>query len=73
MFIPQPFEPIRWEVSIKSPSAPSDCDPFTYSPMTWAHINLLGEYNFSKEELRDSVGIRGLKSNATKTYAKDSL
>ncbi len=25
--------------------------------MSWAHINMLGEYDFSDEKLRDSVGI----------------
>jgi hypothetical protein len=33
----------------------------THSPMSWAHINLLGEYDFSEEKLRDSVGILPLK------------
>ena len=30
----------------------------SHSPMSWAHINLLGEYDFSDEKLKDSVGIR---------------
>ena len=34
----------------------------THSPMTWAHINMLGEYDFSEEKLKDSVGILPLKS-----------
>ena len=34
----------------------------THSPVAWAHINLLGEYDFSDEKLRDSVGILPLKS-----------
>jgi hypothetical protein len=25
--------------------------------MTWAHINMLGEYDFSEKKLKDSVGI----------------
>ena len=29
-----------------------------HSPISWAHINLLGEYDFSDEKLKDSVGIR---------------
>jgi hypothetical protein len=29
----------------------------TRSPMAWAHINMLGEYDFSDEKPRDSVGI----------------
>jgi TnpA family transposase len=33
----------------------------THSPMAWAHINLLGEYDFSEEKLKDSVGILPLK------------
>ena len=36
----------------------------THSPMTWAHINMLGEYDFSDEKLRDSVGILPLKPTA---------
>jgi hypothetical protein len=28
------------------------------SAVTWRHFNLLGEYDFSDEKLRDSVGIR---------------
>jgi hypothetical protein len=28
------------------------------SAISWQHINLLGEYDFSDEKLRDSVGIR---------------
>lgn len=29
----------------------------THSPMSWAHINMLGEYDFSEEKLRDTLGI----------------
>jgi hypothetical protein len=29
----------------------------TYSPMSWAHINMLGEYDFSEEKLKDTLGI----------------
>ena len=36
----------------------------THSPMAWAHINMLGEYDFSDEKLQDSVGILPLKSTA---------
>ena len=32
------------------------------SPMAWAHINMLGEYDLSEEKLRDSLGILSLKS-----------
>ncbi len=34
----------------------------THSPMTWAHINMLGEYDFSDEKLKDSIGVLPLKS-----------
>ena len=34
----------------------------THSPVAWAHINLLGEYDFYDEKLRDSVVILPLKS-----------
>jgi hypothetical protein len=34
------------------------------SAVSWRHINLLGEYDFSDEKLRDSVGIRPPKSLA---------
>ena len=32
------------------------------SPVAWAHINMLGEYDLSDEKLRDSLGILPLKS-----------
>ena len=28
------------------------------SAISWQHINMLGEYDFSKEKLQDSIGIR---------------
>ena len=34
----------------------------SHSPMAWAHINMLGEYDFSEEKLKDSMGILPLKS-----------
>lgn len=34
----------------------------THSPVAWSHINLLGEYDFSDEKLRDSIGVLPLKS-----------
>ena len=37
------------------------CIIATHSLMTWAHINMLGEYDFSEEKIRDSVGIIPLK------------
>ena len=33
-----------------------------HSPMSWAHINMLGEYDFSDEKRRDAIGILPLKS-----------
>ena len=34
-------------------------DAFTHgSAVTWRHVNLLGEYDFSEEKLKDSVGIK---------------
>jgi len=36
----------------------------THSPMSWAHINLLGEYDFSDKKLRDSFGIKTPKMTA---------
>jgi len=33
----------------------------SHSVMSWAHINLLGEYDFSDEKLKDSLNIRPLK------------
>ena len=33
----------------------------THSPMSWAHINLLGEYDFSDEKMKDSCGILPIK------------
>jgi hypothetical protein len=32
--------------------------------VSWQHINLLGEYDFSDEKLRDSVGIKPPKLTA---------
>jgi hypothetical protein len=32
-----------------------------HSPMSWAHINMLGEYDFSDKKLADSFGILPLK------------
>ena len=31
------------------------------SIISWQHINLLGEYDFSEEKLQDSVGIKDPK------------
>ena len=35
-----------------------------HAPMAWAHINMLGEYDFSDEKLRDTLGILPMKSAA---------
>ena len=32
--------------------------------LTWAHVNLLGEYDFSDEKLRNSFGLRPLRTAA---------
>ena len=32
--------------------------------MVWAHINMLGEYDFSEDKLREALGILSLKSAA---------
>lgn len=34
-----------------------------HSPQSWAHINMLGEYDFSDKKLADSFGILPLKTN----------
>ena len=34
-----------------------------HSVISWEHINLLGDYDFSDEKLRDSVGIPPQKSS----------
>jgi hypothetical protein len=28
-----------------------------HSPQSWAHVNMLGEYDFSEDKLTDSFGI----------------
>lgn len=28
-----------------------------HSPMSWAHLNMLGEYDFSEEKFRDTLGV----------------
>jgi TnpA family transposase len=40
----------------------------THSVISWAHINLLGEYDFSDEKLRDSVGILPSKTSSIKEH-----
>ncbi|WP_074882375.1 Tn3 family transposase [Pseudovibrio axinellae] len=32
-----------------------------HSPISWAHINMLGEYDFSEEKLKDTIGILPVK------------
>ena len=29
----------------------------SHSSMSWAHVNMLGEYDFSDEKLRDALGM----------------
>ena len=36
------------------------------SVISWQHINLLGEYDFSDEKLQDNVGIRPPKIDSLK-------
>ncbi|AVP88048.1 hypothetical protein phytr_11230 [Candidatus Phycorickettsia trachydisci] len=36
----------------------------SHSPMSWAHINMLGEYDFSEEKMRDSCGILPTKATS---------
>ena len=38
------------------------------SAVAWRHLNLLGEYDFSEEKLRDSVGIRLPKLKGRKNW-----
>jgi hypothetical protein len=33
------------------------------SAISWQHINMLGEYDFSKEKLQDTAGIKPPKLN----------
>ncbi len=40
----------------------------THSVISWAHINLLGEYDFSDEKLQDSVGILPPKTSRIKEH-----
>ena len=35
-----------------------------HSPMSWGHINMLGEYDFSEEKIRDTLGILPPKTAA---------
>ena len=35
-----------------------------HAPAVWAHINMLGEYEFSDEKFRDALGILPLKLGA---------
>ena len=32
-----------------------------HSPMSWAHVNILSEYDFSDEKLKESIGVLPLK------------
>ena len=33
-----------------------------HSPQSWAHFNMLGEYDFSNERLQDNTGVLPPKS-----------
>ena len=35
-----------------------------HSVISWAHINMLGEYDFAEEKLQDQLGILSLKMAA---------
>jgi hypothetical protein len=37
------------------------------SVVSWGHVNLLGEYDFSDKKLRDSIGIKPPKHLGLKT------
>ena len=36
----------------------------SHSVISWAHINMLGEYDFAEEKLQDQLGILPMKSVA---------
>ena len=64
---------VNWRFSLDNIRAANDAEEArehlrrlvsTHSPISWAHINMLGEYDFSDEKLCDSVGILPLKSAA---------
>ena len=35
-----------------------------HAPMAWAYVNMLGEYDFSEDKLKDALGVLPLKSAA---------
>ena len=43
-------DPAKWEELLQAMALGSAA--------AWGHLNLLGEYDFSEDKLRDSVGIR---------------
>jgi TnpA family transposase len=45
------------QASTEEPQAEIRAAVVNHSVISWGHINLLGEYDFSDEKLRDSVGI----------------
>ena len=43
------------------------------SILHWQHLNFLGEYDFNKKKIKDSVGLKGpslVKSNVTKMWSE---
>lgn len=41
------------------------------STVAWRHLNLLGEYDFSAEKLRDSVGVANIFSHGPISKAEE--
>jgi len=52
-----PFAEVRRDQGYRQPGGVSRRGGHG-SAVTWQHLNLLGEYDFSDEKLRDSIGIR---------------
>lgn len=50
-----------------------DCLLLGSSILHWQHLNFLGEYDFNKKNIKDSVGLKGpslVKSNVTKMWSE---
>jgi hypothetical protein len=52
-----PFAEVRRDQAYRQPGGVSRRGGHG-SAVAWQHLNLLGEYDFSDEKLRDSIGIR---------------
>jgi hypothetical protein len=52
-----PFAEVRRDQGYRQPGGVSRRGGHG-SAVAWQHLNLLGEYDFSDEKLRDSIGIR---------------